>query len=91
VPASSYVLAVEADGGLYVVEVPVTLAPGQSRSVQLSLGSKLAPGASKGLKTTIVDNPLTATLVILGGATILGLVIDEIDDDDEPVSPTNPD
>jgi hypothetical protein len=88
-PASSYVLAVEVDGGLYVVEVPVKLVPGQSRSVQLAVNPNLAPAAG-GLKTTIKNNPLTATLIIIGGATALGLLIDEIDDDDEIVSPVSP-
>jgi hypothetical protein len=42
---------------------------------------------------TLWDNPLTATLIVVGGAVVTGLIIDAIDDDDTntpTASPSNP-
>jgi len=91
-PPATYKLAVESQGGLYLVDSPVSLVPGQSRSVQLALNPNLAPAAEgSGLKMSILNNPVMATLVVVGAAIILGVLIDEADNDDDPtVSESQP-
>ena len=86
-------------------ETPVTIAPGATRQVQLALkgrqdnamGGKATnppPTPAPNKKTgTLWDNPLTATLIVVGGAVVTGLIIDAIDDDDNDTnaaSPSNP-
>ncbi|HJQ99486.1 MAG TPA: carboxypeptidase-like regulatory domain-containing protein [Candidatus Polarisedimenticolaceae bacterium] len=126
VPAGAVELAVETAEGLYVVETPVTLAPGATRQVQLALRGRqgTTPAAPSGTpppqpppktqtdypsapsstpppqppannkKTgTLWDNPLTATLIVIGGAVVTGLIIDAVDDDNNnsnAASPSNP-
>lgn len=105
VPAGTVELAVETADGMYLVETPVTIAPGATRQVQLALkgrqdnamGGKATnppPTPAPNKKTgTLWDNPLTATLIVVGGAVVTGLIIDAIDDDDNDTnaaSPSNP-
>jgi hypothetical protein len=104
VPAGSVELAVETSEGLYVVETPVTLAPGATRQVQLALKGRQGttpkppdnppPPQPPPKKTgSLWDNPLTATLIVVGGAIVTGLIIDAVDDDDNnsnAASPSNP-
>ncbi len=92
-PASSYVLAVESEGGLYVVSSPVALAAGEKRSVQLAVGPKNAaettePEGKKKKKPigAYWDNPLTASLIVVGAAFVVGALLST--DDDTAVSPT---
>ncbi len=87
-PAASYELAIQSGSGLYVVPAPVSLASGESRNVHLAVQSqKMAPSpqeASGGKKDMgFWNNPLTATLIVLGAAIVVGVVVDEITDDDE--------
>jgi hypothetical protein len=104
VPAGSVELAVETSEGLYVVETPVTLAPGATRQVQLALKGRQGttpkppdnppPPQPPPKKTgSLWDNPLTATLIVVGGAIVTGLIIDAVDDDNNnsnAASPSNP-
>jgi hypothetical protein len=106
VPAGSVELAVETAEGLYVVETPITLAPGATRQVQLALRGRqgTTPAAPSGTpppqpppkktKGGFWDNPLTATLVIVGGAIVTGLIIDQVEgdsgDQSNSASPSNP-
>lgn len=106
VPAGQVELAVETAEGIYVVETPVTIAPGATRQVQLALRGRQdnpaidaatnpPPSPPPNKKTgTLWDNPLTATLIVVGGAVVTGLIIDAIDDDDDnessSASPSNP-
>ncbi len=95
-PASSYRLAVEADGGLYVVETPIRLDAGANRTVQLAIQAQAAtatgrlnaaekkPGAA-----SFWENPLTATLIVIGGAILVGIIVDEATDEDN-ASPSSP-
>lgn len=94
-PAAEYRVAVESEGGLYVVGVPVRLAPGQARSLQLAINPQTEPPTTEDDDDGGVGfwhNPVTATLTVLGIAVALGFLIDELDDDDddEDGSPTNP-
>ncbi len=82
-PPAQYRVAIEADGGLYMVDAPVALAPGQSRSLQLSVQPNAMeeqdPQRKKKRGAGIWSNPLTATLIVLGSAIALGALIDNID------------
>jgi len=83
-PGSDYRLAVEADGGLYVVPTALTLKDGETRRVHLAINpnAKLDKGSTVGTsRLSFRNNPLTATLLLLGGLTVLGYFIGELDDD----------
>ena len=87
---ATYQLAVETDGGLYVVTTPVRLGPGQTRTVNVAVASATQddddddPGAAAAPnKTSLWENPLTAALIVLGAAIVVGLVVDEATDDDD--------
>jgi carboxypeptidase family protein len=98
VPAGTVELAVETADGMYLVDTPITLAPGATRQVQLALRGREnnpPPTPAPHKKTgTLWDNPLTATLIVVGGAVVTGLIIDAVDDDDGDnvpnASPSNP-
>jgi hypothetical protein len=94
-----YELAVEHDGGLYLVAAPIDLAPGQARDVRVAVSqapvpddpvapadpAQTPPSSIEVTKPTLWDNPLTAALLVVGGAIVVGLVIEEVtDDEDEP-------
>ena len=90
-PAGDCALAVEVDGGLYVVEAPVVLVPGVKRAVQVSVGHA-APGAvspaaeptpdAGGSRSNLWNNPLTAGLIVLGAAIVVGAVVKNVTDDE---------
>jgi hypothetical protein len=91
---ATYDLAVESRGGLYVVETPVRLAGGERRSLQLAVSPQAVPApAPAGQKdppaaqdptpkkksaADVWNNPLTATLIVVGGAVVLGLVVESV-------------
>lgn len=93
-PAANYQLGVEANGGLYLVHPPVSLEAGQRRTVQLAVADPAPPpeeaeeDSTKGKKPTIWSNPVTATLILLGAAIILGWAIDDLIDDKRVTSPS---
>jgi len=94
-PPSIYVLGVESEGGLFTSQTPVSLEPGQGRSVQVAIHQleKPAPGQQKKKKKggSPWDNPLTATLIVLGAAILVGVIIDElVEDEPPPASPSGP-
>lgn len=102
VPAGSVELAVETAKGLYVVDTPLTLAPGKTQNVKLALKGRddTTPTGDKGgtadknkkkKGTSIWNNPLTATLIVVGGAIVVGLIVDQVSNNDEnPASPSGP-
>jgi hypothetical protein len=91
---ASYDLAVESRGGLYVVETPVRLAGGERRSLQLAVSPQTAPApAPTGQKeqpagqdqtpnkksaSGVWNNPLTATLIVVGAAVVVGLIVESV-------------
>jgi hypothetical protein len=95
-PAATYALAVESEGGLYLVEAPLALAPGATRTVNFAVNADPVNRESgpdwknTGDEFSFTNNPLTATLVLLGVATVIGLLLD--DDPDRPgsTSPSQP-
>lgn len=88
-PASSYEVAVEVDGGLYLVGARVELAPGQTRDVDLAIDDRqrtprINAKAGTGAAISVWNNPATAALIVLGSAFVVGAIVEnEIDDEDE--------
>jgi len=103
-PASSYKVAVESHGSLYVVDTPVKLEPGASQRVRLAVrdGGKgrgrggreettpPPPNKTGAKDTSFWSNPLTATLIVVGGAILVGVIVDQATNDDTPASPSLP-
>ncbi len=95
-PAGQSELAIETSEGLYVVATPVAIAPGTTRRIQLAYGGRQdtsAPKPSENEKKKkragFWANPLSATLIIVGSAIVLGFAINELtQSDNEPVSPS---
>jgi len=90
-PAGPCDLAIELDGGLYVVEAPVVLVPGIKRAVQVSVGraatGPLSPAAEPtpdagGARSSVWNNPLSAGLIVLGAAIVVGAVVKNVTDDE---------
>jgi len=92
-PAASYQLAIQSGAGMYIVPSAVPLGAGESRNVQLAVQAQTsAPSpqeANEGKKKDMGfwNNPLTATLVVLGAAVLVGWAVDSMTDDDEDGSP----
>jgi hypothetical protein len=92
-PPSTYELAVESQGGLYVIDSAVAVQAGEARDVTLAVNAQqVAPDPAtaeqqkKKKRAGVWNNPLTAALIVVGSAIVIGLVIDSAtdDDDDEP-------
>jgi hypothetical protein len=94
-PPAAYDLAVESESGIYVVESPVRLEAGQRRTVQLAVSRAAANeggGAKAGAKKSLSawwNNPLTATLIVVGAAVIVGTIIGS-STNETPSSPSTP-
>lgn len=75
----SYRVAVEADGGLYLSGSPVTLDEASPRrAVEIGLQPGVPAPAVSGGAANFFDDPLTATLTILGIAVVVGFLIGEV-------------
>lgn len=94
-PPAAYELAVEKDGGLYLVGAPLQLAPGQKRDVQVAIHPETVPDAAPDPKTASeekenrkmgwLDNPLFASLAVIGISVLFGALISSLDESDEGV------
>ena len=90
-PASTYELAVESNGGLYLVGTPLTLAPGTAQTLNLAVNRQSVPSYDEEEEDPdkkkggyrLWDNPLLATLVIVGFVAVIGLLLDD-DDSSRP-------
>jgi hypothetical protein len=86
-PPATYALSVQQDEGVYLAGSHVVLAPGEHRSVQVAVYAKEATGPEAAqnpqYKTSVWENPLTATLIALGIAVVLGYGIQEWFGNDE--------
>jgi len=98
-PPSTYSLAVEAEGGLYLVETPLSLAPGTTRTLNLAVTPQPVnlsdDDDSKdkgGNKFSFKENPLTATLLFLGIVTVIGVALggSSSSSNNVPPSPSTP-
>lgn len=94
-PAATYRLSVGFDGGLYLLEAPLSLAAGQERQVNLAIHpdqeaaaaeDPTDPPRQKGA-ATIWSNPLTASLIVLGAAVVVGLLVEGATHDEDQASP----
>lgn len=85
-PVASYEAAVEFDGGLYVIEAPVVVAEGRQNNLSLSI-PQLAqdPTPQKNVRGSgaFFNNPLTATLLVVGSAFVVGALLDGHTDSDD--------
>jgi len=96
IPPGPSELAIETSEGLYVVATPFAIAPGATRRVQLAYGGRqdtsAPPPPEKEKKKKgggFWANPLTATLIIVGSAILVGFAINQLtQSDNEPVSPS---
>ena len=93
-PPATYSLAVESAGGLYLVGTPVHLEPGEERTVHLAVQETAPSPAEAAAKTAgrlaWWNNPLFATLVVLGGAVIVGVIVNNAINDEATASPSSP-
>lgn len=96
-PAGTVELAVETSEGLYVVPTPVAIAPGTTRALQLALGGRQdssdppPPADTKKKKKSggVWANPLYATLIVVGSAIVVGVLVNELTKpNDKPASPS---
>jgi hypothetical protein len=94
IPASNYELAVQSERGLYLVASPVRLAPGEARTVQLEVHERASRAdefsEDRAGGTTWWNNPLTATLIVVGSAVAIGVLVDGATDDEENPSASAP-
>jgi hypothetical protein len=97
-PASTYDLAVGMASGLYVVPSAVHVESDRARQVEIVMNPASQPTAPAPPTTmkrpNVWNNPLTATLIVLGSAVVVGAIVDSATDDDPadeaPVSPSTP-
>jgi len=95
-PPASYRLAVESNAGLHLIELPISLGEGMTRSVGISVhasmngdegegggGGSDSGNASNSRRPNLWNNPLTAALIVIGLAVIFGLVIANATDDSD--------
>ncbi len=87
-PAGSYDLAVEYDGVLHTLGRTVRVTPGKTKDLRVRLDTSVAAQAvpidgSHGFW----GNPLTATLMVIGGIVLIGLLVDDNDHDEGAASP----
>jgi hypothetical protein len=99
VPAGTVELAIENSEGLFAVTTPIAIAPGTTRSLQLALGgrqdsSDVPPPADAKKKKRpggVWANPLYATLIVVGSAIVVGVLVNELtQSNDKPASESTP-
>lgn len=98
-PAATYELGVQAGSGLYLVETPMSLGAGQAQQIHLAVSAGDDPDKPTPYPENVDDkhfpsiwsNPLTAALLVLGGAVVVGLLVESAtDDSDSPASASAP-
>ncbi len=92
VPPSTYLLAVESEGGLYTVETPLAVEAGATRTLNLAVSPRpaLAAAADDDDSGGALENPLAAALISLGFAALLGGLLWGDSGDSKSNSPTMP-
>jgi len=81
-PAATYSVAVQRGNGVFGAASPIILAPGEHRSVQVALyDQEAAPSPAEAqtpaYKSSVWENPLTATAIALGIAVVVGYAVQE--------------
>jgi hypothetical protein len=98
IPAGPAQLAIETSEGIYLAAAPINLAPGTTRSLHLALRGRQdtspAPAPEKEKKKKpggVWANPVTATLIVVGSAIVVGVAIDQLTKSNTtPASPSTP-
>lgn len=97
IPGGPAELAIETAEGLFVVATPVVIAPGTTRRVHLAFAGRQDSSApappeqeKKKKRGGIWANPVSATLIIVGSAIVVGFAVDQFTKSDSvPASPSN--
>lgn len=100
-PAGIYDLAIQTKEGIYTVDTLVSLAPGESKALNLSVnpaverprskdGAAEEPPQGVAKHTSFWKNPLTITLLFLGTATVIGLALDNNQRESRKASQSQP-
>jgi len=86
---ATYELAVETDGGIYLVGESLYLVEGVKREVQIVVGEQAAPAAAhrREARPSVWDNPYTAGAIVLGAAIVVGVLVNQWTEDESNVSP----
>ena len=88
-PPAAYELAIEQDGGLYLTKSAVQLTAGEQRKVHVAINAQAAPDPATAEKEKkkkgggIWDRPWLATLLVVGGAFVVGAAISSADSDSQ--------
>jgi hypothetical protein len=98
-PAAVYQVAVEADGGLYVVPSPLAIEAAATRTLNLAVGAAPSTEGSSpdddsdddsAAGWRLKDHPLVATLATLGAAVIIGAALEDDNSPSKNVSRSQP-
>jgi len=87
VPPGTYALAVEVEPGLYPLESALNLSADSTRVVRIELppaaqaGSGPAEPQAPAARNRIWNNPFTASLLVLGAAVLVSVVVQSVTDE----------
>jgi hypothetical protein len=95
----TYDLAVEVDGGLYLVEDPIYLVAGVKRTVRIAIGVEPPRGgdapspreAAPEPSPSVWNNPVSAGAIVLGIAIVVGVLVANATEDEISSTQVNPD
>lgn len=93
IKAGTYHVGVESNGTLYAVDSPISLAPGQVRSLNLQVADKGAAGGEKKKDkagTPWYDQAWFPTLVIVGSVGLIGAAVANTSDTGTANTPPTP-
>jgi hypothetical protein len=87
-PPGSYSLAVEVERGAFLSESAIRLRSGETRLVKVAINRQEEPdpvptSSGKTKKGGPWGNPVTATLIVIGGAIVVGVLVDGATDGGE--------
>lgn len=87
----TYDLAVDVEGGLYLVQEPIYLVAGVKRSVRIAVdeeqGAAPREATAAQAQPSVWNNPLTAGAIVLGVAIVVGVLVENATGDETSVSP----
>ena len=86
-----YDLAVEVEGGLYLIRAPIDLMPGVNRAVQIAVGiaEREDDGNAREPLPSSWDNPAAAGAIVLGLAILIGVLVKNATADEVTSTNTN--
>jgi len=94
----TYELAVELDGGLYLVKDPLYMVAGVKRTVRIAIGEELpldgsVPSTSNAASEpapSLWNNPVSAGAIVVGIAIVVGLLVENATEDEVASTQVNP-